>query len=200
MKATAIIIAFFIFGLLLGRFDMSPSFLESDAVSEYALYALMFLVGISIGGDSGAMKALRTQSFKVIWVPMATIVGTMAGVAIIAPLVSGYSLTDCMTVGAGFGYYSLSTILINDYKGVELGTVALVANILREVITMVMAPLLVRWFSPLAPICAGGATTADVTLPVITRYSGADYAIIAIFHGVVVDFSVPFLVTLFASL
>ena len=40
----------------------------------------------------------------------------------------------------------------------------------------------------------------DTTLPVITRYSGERFVILSIFHGFVVDFSVPFLVTLFCTI
>ena len=104
-----------------------------------------------------------------------------------------------MAVGSGFGYYSLSSILITESKGAELGTIALLSNIIREIITLLFAPLLVRFFGNLAPISAGGATTADTTLPIITRYSGQKYAMLSIYHGFVVDFSVPFLVTLFCS-
>ena len=81
-----------------------------------------------------------------------------------------------------------------------MGTVALLANIMREIITLLGAPLIVRFFGKLAPISAGGATSMDTTLPVITRYSGDKYAILSIFHGFVVDFSVPFLVTLFCTI
>ena len=105
-----------------------------------------------------------------------------------------------MAVGSGFAYYSLSSVIITEYKGAELGTVALIANIVREFLTLVAAPLLVRWFGTLAPMAAGGATTADVTLPVITRYSGEKYSVLSIYHGFVVDFTVPFLVTFFCSL
>lgn len=81
-----------------------------------------------------------------------------------------------------------------------MGTIALLANICREILTLLAAPLLVRWFGRLAPISAGGATTMDTTLPVITRASGQEFVVVSIFHGFVVDFSVPFLVTLFCSL
>jgi uncharacterized membrane protein YbjE (DUF340 family) len=74
------------------------------------------------------------------------------------------------------------------------------ANVFRELMTLLLAPFMVRWFSPLGPICAGGATTIDVTLPVITRFSGRDWLFVSILHGVVVDFSVPFLVPFFCSL
>ncbi|KAA6306310.1 hypothetical protein EZS27_023552, partial [termite gut metagenome] len=55
------------------------------------------------------------------------------------------------------------------------------------------------YFGKLAPISAGGATTMDTTLPVIIRYSGKDFTIASIYHGFVVDFSVPFLVAFFCS-
>ena len=128
-----------------------------------------------------------------------TVVGTLVGSALISLLLDGRSLTDCLAVGSGFGYYSLSSIFITEYRGAELGTVALLANICREIITLLTAPLLARWFGPLAPISAGGATTMDTTLPVITRASGQQFVIVSVFHGFTVDFSVPFLVTLFCS-
>ena len=77
---------------------------------------------------------------------------------------------------------------------------ALLANIAREILTLLLAPLLARWFGPLAPIAAGGATTMDTTLPIIAQTSGQRFVIVSIFHGFLVDFSVPFLVTLFCGL
>jgi uncharacterized membrane protein YbjE (DUF340 family) len=105
-----------------------------------------------------------------------------------------------LAVSSGFGYYSLSSILITEYKGVTLGTIALRANIFREVFTLLLSPWMVKYFGKLAPICAGGATTMDTTFPVILKNSGKDYSIVAIYHGFVTDFSVPFLVTFFCSL
>ena len=78
--------------------------------------------------------------------------------------------------------------------------IALLANICREILTLLGAPLLAKYFGKLAPISVGGATTMDTTLPIITRYSGESFIIVSIFHGFCVDFSVPFLVTFFCSL
>ena len=160
----------------------------------------MFLVGISIGSDKKALEALKHQNFKIILVPLATIIGTLAGSALISVILNGKSLTDCLAVGSGFGYYSLSTIFITQYKGAELGTIALVSNILRELIALLAAPLLVRYFGKLAPISVGGATTADTTLPIITKFCGKEFVIISIVHGILVDLSVPFLVTFFCTI
>lgn len=200
MRGSLIIVAFFIAGLLLARWGWIPSSLSEGDISIWALYALMFLVGISIGSDTQALKAIRGQHWKILWVPVATWAGTLVGTALASLLLPSRSLADCLAVGSGFGYYSLSSIFITEYRGAELGTIALAANIIREIITLLGAPLLVCWFGKLAPICAGGATTMDTTLPVITRFSGKEFVVISIFHGFIVDFSVPFLVTFFCKL
>lgn len=200
MKGSLIIIAFFIAGVCLGRWGSIPEWFVADDFALYALYALMLLVGISIGNDGAMLKAFRNQNWKIIYVPAGTIIGTLAGVALVSVLLPLRSLTDCLAVGSGFGYYSLSSIFITQYKGTELGTVALVANVSREVITLLFAPILVRYFGKLAPISSGGATTMDTTLPVITRFSGKEFVVVAIFHGITVDFCVPFLVSFFCLL
>lgn len=200
MKGSLIIIGFFILGTLCGMYHLIPYDFTESNLSYYALCALMFSVGISVGNDPQTLRNFRSLNPRLIFLPVCTILGTLAGCAVVSLLLSHRSPTDCMAVGAGFGYYSLSSIFITEYKGPELGTIALLSNITREIITLLFAPLLVRWFGNLAPISAGGATTMDTTLPIITRYSGQSFVVVSIFHGFVVDFSVPFLVTLFCSI
>ena len=200
MKGSLIIIGFFILGTLCGVYHLIPYDFSESNLSYYALCALMFSVGMSVGNDPQTLRNFRSLNPRLIFLPVCTILGTLAGCAVVSLLLSHRSPTDCMAVGAGFGYYSLSSIFITEYKGPELGTIALLSNITREIITLLLAPLLVRWFGNLAPISAGGATTMDTTLPIITRYSGQSFVIVSIFHGFVVDFSVPFLVTLFCSI
>lgn len=103
-------------------------------------------------------------------------------------------------VGAGFGYYSLSSIFITEYKGAELGTIALLSNIVREMFTLLLSPLLVKVAGPLAPIAAGGVTSMDTTLPIIMDSSGRQYAVVSLFHGFVLEFSIPFIVTFWCTL
>ena len=196
MKGSLIIVGFFVLGIIVGLCDVIPnSFLESD-VSYYALCCLMFCVGISIGCDTSVLKSFKEVNPRLMLLPLMTIFGTLA-----VSLILGHrQLTDCLAIGSGFGYYSLSSIFITQYRGAELGTIALLANISREILTLLCAPLLAKYFGKLAPISVGGATTMDTTLPIITRYSGESFIIVSIFHGFCVDFSVPFLVTFFCSL
>lgn len=200
MRGSLIIIVFFVLGTIIGIYDILPFDITNTNISYYALCALMFSVGLSVGNDSQTLNSFRSLNPRLVFLPLVTILGTLTGSAMVSLILTRCSLTDCLAIGSGFGYYSLSSIFITEYKGAELGTIALLANISREILTLVAAPLLVRWFGNLAPISAGGATTMDTTLPIITRTAGQQFLVVSIFHGFVVDFSVPFLVTLFCSI
>lgn len=200
MKGSLIIVGFFILGIVCGVMHWLPDLNAYGNVSYLTLCALLFCVGITVGNNTTMLKTFRSLDRRLMLLPLMTIIGTLAATAIAAIGLPHRSLTDCLAVGSGFGYYSLSSIFITQYRGPELGTVALLANIIREVFTLLGAPLLVRYFGPLSPISCGGATTMDTTLPIITRCSGERFVILSLFHGFLVDFSVPFLVTFFCSL
>ena len=199
MKGSLMIVGFFLLGTLCGMFHLLPSDLSQSNISFYALCALMFSVGISIGNDPQTLRNFRSLNPRLVLLPVATILGTLSAAALVSLILPHRSVSECMAIGSGMGYYSLSSIFITQYKGPELGTLALLSNILREIMTLLCAPLLVRWFGNLAPISAGGATTMDTTLPIITRTAGQQFVIVSIFHGFITDFSVPFLVTFFCS-
>ena len=192
-----VIVAFFVAGCVVGLF--APFDLAGSRVSAYVLYAPMFCVGITLGNDRTLAGRVRRLDPRLALLPVATAVGTLAGAALAAPLLAEWSLTDSLAVGAGFGYYSLSSIFIADFRGPELATIALLCNVMREIFTLLAAPLVARWCGPLAAVSIGGATTFDTTLPIITQAAGRPYAVVSVFHGCVLDFSVPFLVTFFCT-
>ena len=200
MKGSLVIIAFFVLGTACGLLHLLPATLTDSNLSFLALCALIFCVGISIGSDSDVLDTLRRTRPRLLLLPLCTFVGTMAGCLAVSLLLPSRHISDCLAIGSGFGYYSLSSIFITEYRGAALGTVALLANIARELITLLASPLLARCFGPLAPISVGGATSMDTTLPIITRYSGKDLVTLSVFHGFCMDFSVPFLVTAFCEL
>ena len=198
MKGSLIIIGFFVLGILSSLYNIIPVNFHQYNLSFYALCGLMFCVGISVGSDPNTLFSCLNPRFALL--PLMTILGTLAGCTVASLFLNNYSATDACAVGSGLGYYSLSSIIITEYKGAELGTIALMSNIIREIIALLFAPLLAKWFGPLAPISVGGATTMDTTLPIITRASGQKYIVVSVFHGCLTDFSVPFLVTLFCSI
>ena len=200
LRGSLVIVAFFVAGCLAGLFSALPFDVAGSRLSTYVLYALMFCVGITLGSDTALAGRVRRLDPRLALLPVMTAVGTLAGAALSTLLLPPLTAGDTMAVGAGFGYYSLSSIFIADFRGAELGTVALLCNVMRELFTLLAAPLVARWFGPLAAVSIGGATTFDTTLPIITQSAGKPYAVVSVFHGCVLDFSVPFLVTFFCTM
>lgn len=194
MKGSLIVVGFFIIGLLGGIEKMVPSWLLDRDVSFVALCGLLLFVGLGIGLNPEMKKEVRSLSPRMALLPVVTIIGSWLG-ALLIWTVLHRTLSDCMAINSGFAYYSLSSIFITEYRGAELGTIALLANIIREMLTLLGAPLMARWFGPLAPISVGGATTMDTTLPILSQTLGQRYIALSIYHGFVVDFTVPFLVS-----
>lgn len=183
-------------GLVISFFQWIPHYFITNDVGTYVLYFLMFIVGIGIGGDKEALDSLRKINIKILLVPLTVVIGSLGAAALFAIFVKDISLRESMAVASGFGYYSLSSILINELHSETLGTIALVANVIREVLTLLFAPILVILFGKLAPVASAGATAMDTTLPIIIKASGNEYGLIAVFSGVVLTILVPFLVTL----
>jgi uncharacterized membrane protein YbjE (DUF340 family) len=196
MKNSLIIVAFFTAGILFGIFIPGLRFLNKTDISRYALCGLLFLIGVGIGGDRRTQRAMRSLDLRIVLVPLAVILGTLVGSFGVALFLPGLKLREVLAVGSGFGYYSLSSVIITQIRGPVLGVIGLMANIAREIMTLLTAPLLARYLGNLAPIAAGGATAMDTTLPVIIRFSGKEYAVVAVFSGIVLTLLVPVLVTL----
>ncbi len=201
MKNSLIILTFFACGVLLGIWGSGGGWIPEGAgsLSTYVLYVLMGLVGFGIGGDATALKVLKETNIKIMLVPLSVIFGSLGGAALVSALIRGLDLQEVLAVSSGMGYYSLSSLFITELRGELPGTIALLSNIMREIITLLLTPLFVKWAGPLGPIASGGATTMDTTLPVITLYSGRDFAVISMFSGVVLTVVVPFLVPFILS-
>lgn len=194
MKSSLIILSFFLTGLLMAVFGFIPPWLISDDFTFYTLLILVLAVGVGAGSDTSAFAVLKRIKAKVLLVPLLVVIGSLAGSALFSLFLHHITAGQAMAVGAGFGYYSLSSIIISRISSEELGVIALLANIFREITTLIAAPLLVKYFGKLAIIAAGGATAMDTTLPVVVRFTGKEYGIIAVFSGVVLTILVPFLV------
>lgn len=200
MKGSFIVLSIFVVGMLLAYLGVLPSIMAQYDLSTIALYFLMFMVGVSIGADEHVVAILKSVSFKIVLVPIGVVVGTIIGAFLVSFIVKGIDTKNVLAIGSGFGYYSLSSIFIGKISGNQMGVVALLANMIRELSTLMLAPLYVRLFGRLAPVAAAGATSMDTCLPVIMKYSGKEVAIIALFSGIALTIVVPFLVVFILSL
>ncbi len=206
MKGSIIILVFFILGCIGGYFFTAD--FDVHKLSVYVLYVLMLLLGINLGGNQDIKGFVSQLSFKMLLVPIATVSGTLLFSAIAAFILSQWSILDCMAVGSGFAYYSISSVLITQLKtpsiglqlATELGTIALLANIFREMTALICAPVIRKYFGQLAPISAAGIGSSDILLSTISKCSGKEAIPIAILHGILINLSVPFFVSLFCKM
>ncbi len=197
MKSTLFTVAAFISGILFGLSPFLPYDLARSHMVEYLVYLLIFLVGVNVGSNVEVWAFIKRVHFKVFLVPLTVIIGTLAGTALFSAFLPGLSVKDSVTVGLGFGYYSLSSVIITQLDGEELGIIALLANLMREIATLLFAPFFARVFGRLAPIVSGGATAMDTTLPVIVKSSGEEYTVVALFSGMILTLLVPILIPFF---
>lgn len=204
MKGNLTIIACFAAGIAAGRTGLAPSWLTGHDLPVYILSALIFQVGIGLGA-SDDLRRMRQSFGAGMLLPLATIAGTLLFSAAGVFLLGDRSLADCLALGSGFGYYSLSSILIADIKGAapdaaELATIALLANIIREMSALFGASLFARWGGRYAPISVAGINSMDVCLPSIVREAdGKDVVPLAVTHGMALEVSVPVLIGIFCG-
>ena len=207
MKSSIVVMGLFLLGILLGINHFIPNEWLGGNLTMGILYVLIFQVGIGIGSNKDLKEMLKGLKPKMLLLPLSTIIGTLLFSLLASFLIVQWKVTDCLAVGSGFAYYSLSSVLITELKqasvgvqvATELGTLALLANIAREMISLLGAPLFSKFFGKLAPISVAGINSMDVMLPMISRYSGKNMIPVAIMHGIVLEMSVPFLVSLFCN-
>jgi uncharacterized membrane protein YbjE (DUF340 family) len=196
MKNSLIISLFFLLGIFTGIILDAENPAWVDDSMRWSLYALMLVVGIAFGSDPKLTEILRSLNIRMLLLPLLTVFGTFTGIAVYLVFFDQLNTSDALAISSGFGYYSLSSIIIREFSGSEIAVIALLSNVFREIITLLTAPFLVKIFGKAAPICSAGATSMDTTLPVITRSSGKNYLLPALIHGIILTILVPVIITI----
>jgi len=193
MRLLLFVLAGFLCGLLLPFFSWFK-----EEYTTYLLYALLFLIGVQMIRNEIDLKKAMLHPVTFI-IPLATIIGSLGG-GLLTGFLFDIDPGKSLSLAAGFGWYSLSGVLITEMGDPVLGAAAFLINVIRETIALLLIPFLARFnLSPVA-IGIGGATTMDVTLPLIERSCGTDFVPLAIVNGAVLSMLVPFLVPFFYTL
>lgn len=199
MKESLIILFCFCTGILCGREKIFPfCAADIDTVAMWIVYVMLAAVGMTLGFDVSAWRILRELKGFVLVVPLIIILGTALG-ALGAWLILDMNLRDVLAVAAGFGYYSLSSMLITHEADASLGSMALIANMTRELLALLLAPIFAKVVGGLGPLSAAGAAS-DTCLSVILQTSGERNAVIAIFSGMLLTVLVPIFIPLIFAL
>ncbi|MBU1110242.1 lysine exporter LysO family protein [Patescibacteria group bacterium] len=194
MKDSLILIILFSIGIVLGM-NLSEHLFDLNATVVCVLSFTLFTVGYEAGSNRHNTEMIGEINSQVVLVPLSIIIGTFMSAVVVAPFLAGLTTLDVVTLVAGFGYYSISGVLVGSKLGSYMGSLALLVNVFRELLTVILAPLFSRYLGGLSPIAAGGATSMDVTLPIITKYSGKEYTLTAIMSGFVLTILVPLMLS-----
>jgi uncharacterized membrane protein YbjE (DUF340 family) len=166
-----------------------------EAVIEGALLLVLLLAGIEVGRKREAWEALRRLGWRALLLPAGVALFSVAG-AMAAGAVLRMPLREAGAVGAGLGWYSLAGILLTRIHSAELGALGFLANVARELIAIASIPVLARRLGGLAAVSTGGATTMDVTLPVVARATRGEMTAVALLQGTCLTLLVPLLLPL----
>ncbi len=185
-----------LFGVLLGYFLLSQLPMV-DEVATWALMLLLFLIGLQLRNAGLSLRKLLLNR-QGLGIALALVFSSLlAGVALIPWLDVPWH--QALALASGFGWYSLSGIVIGDALGPAWGGVAFLNDVLREIIALALIPLVIG-ARPAMAIGYGGATAMDFTLPVIRSSGGLACVPVAIASGFLLSFLSPILMGVFLAL
>ncbi|MFZ5643002.1 MAG: lysine exporter LysO family protein [Bacillota bacterium] len=197
---TFLVLGAILVGMILGRWfipaDMTGYI---DPVTTAALCVMLVGIGMDIGSKRETWGRLWKMGMKVLLVPLLVAVGSLAG-AVAGGAIISLPFNESAAIGAGFGWYSLSGVLLAKIYSVETGALAFLTNVFRELIAFLIIPFLAARYSGVVAVAPGGATTMDTTLPLIARVTDPETAIVALVNGLVLSSLVPVLVPLLIKL
>ncbi|CNH22787.1 putative surface protein [Yersinia pekkanenii] len=163
--------------------------------SELALIFLLFLVGIQLRNSGMTLRQIVLNRRGTI-VALVGVSSALAG-GVLAALLIGLPIKTGLAMASGFGWYSLSGILLTDAFGPVIGSAAFFNDLARELVAIMLIPTLIRSSRSTAlGLC--GATSMDFTLPVLQRSGGLEMVPAAIVHGFLLSLLAPILIAFFS--
>lgn len=197
---TGLVIIAVALGIFVGRIGFAGEFFAAaDDASTWLLCAMLFVVGIGLGQNKTIWRKLLRLGWRVAFIPIAVALGSLLG-AVFGGFVLKMPIYQSLTVGAGFGWYSLSGLMIKALGDVELAAVALLANCLREILAFLLIPPVAKYLGRITAIAPAGATSMDTTMPLISKSCGESVALLGFISGTILTALVPILVPIFYRL
>lgn len=162
---------------------------------DVILYLLMFLVGISVGTHRGLLKNLKRYHVKILFIPAGIVAGSLAG-GILCGFLTPFSMRDSTAVACGLGWYSLTGVTLGNLAGAQVGSIAFMSNLMREIFSFFCIPFLSKRLNPYSCIASAGATSEDTTLPMMIKYTDEETVVLSVVNGVICSALVPVLISL----
>lgn len=184
-----------VIGTVVGLFVPTEWYGATDTMLTIGLCLLLFFVGIDIGKNKNVFQDIKRTGALFFIVPIGVAVGSLIG-AIAMGYLLGYPLNESGAIGSGLGWYTLSSIIIAPYSS-ELSVLAFLTNVMREVFAIAIIPIIASRIGFIEAIAPAGATAMDTTLPIISRNTSSETAILSFSTGLILSTLVPILVPMF---
>ncbi|KLN96123.1 lysine exporter LysO family protein [Moellerella wisconsensis] len=166
----------------------------ADKGSQVALMLLLFLVGVQLRNSGMSIRQILINRRGTI-IALIMAISALAG-GIIAAWLLDLPTKMGLAMASGFGWYSLTGIVMTDAYGPVIGSAAFFNDLFRELAAIMLIPIMVNRFRSTAlGIC--GSTSMDFTLPVLQRSGGVAIVPAAIVHGFVLSLVTPILMAFF---
>ena len=164
--------------------------------STYVLVVLIFCVGIQLRNNGISIRSVffnqRGMITGVIFVLTSLLGGIIGAQVLNVPIVQG------LAVSSGLGWYSLSSVTLNNAWGPIWGSIAFFNDLSRELISLFIVPLFMHQYRSTA-IGYTGATAIDCTLPIIQKAGGVEVLPLAFSFGFITNIAPPVLLVFFTS-
>ncbi len=183
------------FGLFYGL--SGAEFVLVDIINkntDIILYALMFFIGISIGMQKDIFSKIKEYHLKIFIIPIGTIIGSFLG-GIVCSLILKIPIGYGTAITSGLGWYSLAGVTISSLVNAQLGSIAFLSNLMREMVSFIIIPFLAVHFNYFTCIASAGATSEDTTLPIILKYTNEETVVMSVFNGIICSLMVPVLIS-----
>ncbi len=185
-----------IIGFVIGMFLPEGYRPPADSMTVL-LMILILLVGIGLKGSGITLKEVLLSKRGMQTSVIFTLAVLMGGI-VFWLIFDEVSLTQSLALASGFGWYSLSAIVMTDAYGAVWGSVALFNDLVREFFALLFIPFFMRK-TPSAAVGLGGATSLDFTLPIIQQSGGLGVVPLAISFGFIINIVAPVLMVAFSS-
>lgn len=183
-------------GLACGFYDIQNSVIALiSGNTDLILYLLMFSVGISIGMHKGIVQKIKEYHIRIFIIPIGIIAGSLLG-GVLCSLLVHIPVAQGTAIASGMGWYSLAGSTIGNIAGAQLGSVAFLSNLMREIFSFFIIPFLALKFNNYTCIAPAGATSEDTTLPMILKYTNEETVVLSVLNGIICSFFVPILISL----
>ncbi|WP_095210323.1 lysine exporter LysO family protein [Endozoicomonas ascidiicola] len=168
-----------------------------DTLVNAVLMLLLLLIGMQLRSAGMTLRQILLNPHGIMIAAVVLATSLLAGAA--TAWIWELPTHQGLALAAGTGWYSLSGALISAELGPAMGSVAFLADLSRELIAIILIPILMQR-TPASAIGYGGATALDFTLPVIQRSGGPQTVPIAIVSGFVLSVAGPILIPFFLAM